>query len=87
MMSEFLTFLKGRVSLLAAEWPFFRLEAMTNADATGAAFKLVSLTPDDVLIIVYVYPDGGFTSVFNPVVNKLIAHWIADARRTWNAQH
>ena len=89
-MADFITFLRDRVQLLKDQWPDVKVGTVTGADlfysdgcSAGSAFKLVSLDANGYVCVVYVFPNGDFTRVSNPLVNQCIFQWVAMAKAAW----
>lgn len=89
-MADFITYLRNRFPLLKDQWPGVKLDTVTDTDlfysdgsSAGSLFKLVSLEAKGYVCIVYVFPNGDFTRVSNPLVNQCVFQWIAMAKSAW----
>ena len=89
-MTDFITYLRNRFPLLKDQWPGVKLDTVTDTDlfysdgsSAGSLFKLVSLEANGYVWVIYVFPNGDFTRVSNPLVNQCVFQWIAMAKSAW----
>ena len=92
-MADFITYLRNRFPLLKDQWPGVKLDTVTDTDlfysdgsSAGSVFKLVSLDVNGYVWVVYVFPNGDFTRVSNPLVNQCVFQWIAMTKVSWSVK-
>ena len=92
-MADFVTYLRARFPLLKDQLPNVKLDTVTDTDlfysdgsSAGSVFKLVSLDVNGYVWVVYVFPNGDFTRVSNPLVNQCVFQWIAMTKVSWSVK-